>query len=211
MSSINVVDVKVFEQYEYHDYLITIQDHYGGPELEAFAVPTKFAHLFHDIDDIYMSDTIFEENNIVYLQKCQGEECEDDEEYIYTLFEVDPNDTHVVLSQVKTQSSASILSYVINEINWRLGIKVNTVVLKQIKKKTITPKVSKNKRGFHQIAWASMVKLRDGKCTECGSVYDLHAHHIKSYKDYPELRHDVNNGVTLCGQCHRQWHKIHGR
>jgi hypothetical protein len=28
-----VVELKVFEQYEYHDYLITIQDHYGGPSL----------------------------------------------------------------------------------------------------------------------------------------------------------------------------------
>lgn len=30
----------------------------------------------------------------------------------------------------------------------------------------------------------------------------LEVHHIKSWKDYPELRYDVNNGQTLCKTCH---------
>jgi hypothetical protein len=38
-----VVELKVFEQYEYHDYLITIQDQYGADHhLEATAVPTRY-------------------------------------------------------------------------------------------------------------------------------------------------------------------------
>lgn len=36
----------------------------------------------------------------------------------------------------------------------------------------------------------------------------LNAHHIKSYVDYPELRVDISNGITLCNECHK---KVHSR
>lgn len=36
----------------------------------------------------------------------------------------------------------------------------------------------------------------------------LHPHHIKSYTYYPELRYDVNNGTTLCKNCHENLHGI---
>jgi hypothetical protein len=207
-----VVELKVFEQYEYHDYLITIQDHYGGPSLEAFAVPTRFAHLFNLMDDIFMSDEIFEHNNIVYTeQRYNEEEKEYYEHDLYPMFTVEPDDTLVSLENINTESASKVLSFIVNEMNWYLELKPKTVVLKQIYKKSITPKSSKNKRGFNQVAWASMVKLRDGKCTKCSSVYDLHAHHIESFKDNEKLRYDVNNGITLCGQCHREYHKINGR
>ena len=207
-----VVETKVFEQYEYQNYLITIQDHFNGPELEGFAVPTKYAHLIQDVDDVMMSEEIFRSHGIEQFKKVWDEEYKEyyDEDLI-PMLTVDPHDVILRIAGVKTDSSSSVLSFMVNELNSLLDLKPKTVVLKQIKKKSITPKTSQNKRGFNQVAWASMVKLRDGKCTECGSVYDLHAHHIKPYKDYPELRHDVNNGVTLCGQCHRRWHKENGK
>ncbi len=31
---------------------------------------------------------------------------------------------------------------------------------------------------------------------------NLHAHHIRPKRDYPELTYDVNNGATLCKLCH---------
>jgi len=55
--------------------------------------------------------------------------------------------------------------------------------------------------------WVKAVKDRDGwECTECASTDRLHAHHIKRWKDYPELRYEVSNGVTLCHKCHELAH-----
>lgn len=55
--------------------------------------------------------------------------------------------------------------------------------------------------------WSEDVRERDGhKCVECGAAGKLHAHHIKAWKNSPELRWDVSNGVTLCPPCHQKAH-----
>lgn len=55
--------------------------------------------------------------------------------------------------------------------------------------------------------WTKAVKDRDGwKCVDCGSEKDLHAHHIKSWRKYPEHRYDLDNGKTLCRPCHEKAH-----
>lgn len=51
--------------------------------------------------------------------------------------------------------------------------------------------------------WARAVKQRDDwTCQVCGyrneNGSDIHAHHIKPYSKYPELRYEVSNGATLC-------------
>ena len=53
--------------------------------------------------------------------------------------------------------------------------------------------------------WRTKVFERNNyTCVECGYGKGriLQADHIKSWKDYPELRFDVNNGRTLCKPCH---------
>lgn len=39
----------------------------------------------------------------------------------------------------------------------------------------------------------------------------LNAHHLYNWADYPELRYDIDNGVTLCKRCHDTFHKIYGK
>lgn len=65
----------------------------------------------------------------------------------------------------------------------------------------------KNRGGLHQ-KWADAVISRDGaKCRHCGADdLELHAHHIKSFQDYPDLRFDIDNGLTLCFRCHLALH-----
>lgn len=64
-----------------------------------------------------------------------------------------------------------------------------------------------NRRGKHG-AWARAVISRDkATCQHCGvQGVELHAHHIKSFKDHPELRWELSNGLTLCHSCHWKAH-----
>jgi 5-methylcytosine-specific restriction endonuclease McrA/predicted nucleic acid-binding Zn ribbon protein len=60
----------------------------------------------------------------------------------------------------------------------------------------------RNRRGKHG-AWARAVISRDGgKCRKCGATEGLHAHHIKPFAEFPELRWELDNGLTVCGPCH---------
>lgn len=36
------------------------------------------------------------------------------------------------------------------------------------------------------------------------------AHHLENYKNNEDLRLDTNNGVCLCEQCHKEFHKWMG-
>lgn len=58
--------------------------------------------------------------------------------------------------------------------------------------------------------WRNKVFERDNyTCQRCGArngsgktIY-LTAHHIKSWAKYPKLRWTLNNGITLCRECHK--------
>jgi hypothetical protein len=55
--------------------------------------------------------------------------------------------------------------------------------------------------------WRDAVLERDGyRCTKCHkSKHRLDAHHVFSFTLFPELRFDVNNGVTVCVICHTKY------
>lgn len=56
-------------------------------------------------------------------------------------------------------------------------------------------------------AWRKSVFDRDSHaCKGCGSTEDLHAHHILKWSEYPAGRIDINNGITLCVDCHADEH-----
>lgn len=60
--------------------------------------------------------------------------------------------------------------------------------------------------------WMRKVKERDDYCCQiCHNVKrgkHLHAHHIKSFADYPDDRLDIDNGISLCKDCHYWVHNI---
>ena len=81
--------------------------------------------------------------------------------------------------------------------------------------------------------WRKSVLKRDNnKCTSCRSTEKLQSHHlttlkslinqycVNNKKQIKELTredllssffYDLSNGLTLCEDCHKKWHKEHGR
>lgn len=63
--------------------------------------------------------------------------------------------------------------------------------------------------------WSKAVKDRDGYCCQnpnCNSrVGIMHAHHIESYVDNPDVRTALSNGITLCNDCHTEFHSLYGK
>lgn len=54
--------------------------------------------------------------------------------------------------------------------------------------------------------WRNEVLHRDKVCQCCGLEKRLEAHHINGFEEYPDLRFDVGNGITLCQFCHAKYH-----
>jgi len=55
--------------------------------------------------------------------------------------------------------------------------------------------------------WKKLTHQRDGYCCQwpgCPMKNRLVAHHIKKWEDYPEVRFELWNGITLCYKHHNQ-------
>ena len=60
--------------------------------------------------------------------------------------------------------------------------------------------------------WRDLVIERDrGMCVCCGEEECLCVHHILPYREYVDLRTDVDNGLTLCERCHNEFHSVYGK
>lgn len=60
--------------------------------------------------------------------------------------------------------------------------------------------------------WREAVFKRDGYCCVwCGKNGKLNADHIKPFSLFPELRLAIDNGRTLCVECHRKTDTYAGR
>lgn len=75
----------------------------------------------------------------------------------------------------------------------------------------ISPKYKIIRGSIEFRLWREAVFERDNytckKCKKRG--IKLHPHHIQNFAQYPELRFAIDNGITLCEECHWKFHKIY--
>lgn len=64
----------------------------------------------------------------------------------------------------------------------------------------------RNDYGYNE--WRKNVYIRDNwTCQICGLHNGkINAHHLYGYTENPDKRTDINNGVCLCPDCHREFH-----
>ena len=71
-----------------------------------------------------------------------------------------------------------------------------------------TNKLGRNFKDPQYLKWHRDVKKRDGyQCQfrgcRCKNKRKLNVHHIKKWADYPLLRFEISNGITLCIEHHK--------
>jgi hypothetical protein len=77
-------------------------------------------------------------------------------------------------------------------------------------------KLSQNRTsGCHGIgSWKKLIKKKDkNTCQICfrnNLKTKIVVHHKDSYADNPDKRTDINNGIVLCEDCHKEFHHIYG-
>ena len=77
----------------------------------------------------------------------------------------------------------------------------------------ITPLNQIIRGSFKYRLWRESIFARDNyTCQKCGyKGGELNAHHIQNFSSVIELRTSIENGITLCEKCHREFHKIYGK
>lgn len=108
------------------------------------------------------------------------------------------NDIEIYFNDIKNKIEIEWLKYnpKTNKYHWNY-------------KGGITNKNHSIRNSTQMVVWRNSVFERDNytcqKCKITGGV--LNAHHIKPFSEFPLLRFDINNGITLCKPCHLLEHK----
>lgn len=102
------------------------------------------------------------------------------------------------------------------QVAWNKGMKMSREYREKLSLAHITTGSTDEDKlariGIDFKEWRKKVFERDRftcqKCLVIGT--ELHPHHIKAFAKYKELRYDPANGITLCKQCHKLFHKVYG-
>ena len=74
-------------------------------------------------------------------------------------------------------------------------------------------KQPKDRNGALYNEWRKQVYERDNYTCQCCGKHGgkLNVHHLYNYAEYICLRLVIENGVTLCEDCHKKFHRLYGR
>jgi hypothetical protein len=90
----------------------------------------------------------------------------------------------------------------------------NDKISERLRDPNITDEERELKRNLRaNTEWRTSVYERDNYTCKCCGVRGrkLNAHHIFNFADNPNVRTDVDNGITLCVECHYDFHKQYGK
>lgn len=107
----------------------------------------------------------------------------------------------LIKKNTNKETNEYYIYYLTNDINIE-GETIITITV--IKGKS--NKKDNDRRKYKYIKWRNDVLERDDyTCQLCGCCNDiLNVHHIEKYSTNEHLRTDINNGITLCYNCHRK-------
>lgn len=77
----------------------------------------------------------------------------------------------------------------------------------------VTPINKLIRHSFEYKEWIKIIFNRDNyTCQKCNKKSNnLKAHHIESFDNNPNLRTNIDNGITFCKDCHDNFHHIFGK
>jgi len=77
----------------------------------------------------------------------------------------------------------------------------------------ITPLNKKIRKSRKDLNWVNTVFTRDNYTDQKTGIKggNLHPHHILNFSQYPKLRFEIDNGITLSEESHKKFHKKYGQ
>lgn len=100
-------------------------------------------------------------------------------------------------------------------IKWRKNISkgLKKYFLETYGQKRISSKEHRIRESMEYGIWRKEVFSRDNwtcqKCKKLGGL--LHSHHILNFLKHDNLRLAIDNGITFCVGCHKEFHKKYGK
>lgn len=77
----------------------------------------------------------------------------------------------------------------------------------------ISPENETIRHSLESKLWQESVRNRDCNCCQkCGEnrISKLTAHHILNFSTHKEIRFAIDNGITFCRSCHKEFHMKYG-
>lgn len=103
-----------------------------------------------------------------------------------------------ISQNIKDKISATMKLKADKHPNWRGGVSSETEKLRS--------------SGEYKYWRKECLKRDNFTCQKTGqSGGELAVHHINNFADFPELRFEISNGITLSKEVHKQFHKIYGK
>jgi len=109
--------------------------------------------------------------------------------------------------------ASNVIRNRLKELNIVIRPSGEAIRLKYADRKNITSENGIARGRIEYYNWRKKCLKRDNfTCQICGKHGGkLHVHHINNFSEFKELRYKTKNGITLCKECHLEFHNMYSR